>query len=83
MALKVDDNWCRAFQDICTTPPQWYSGANGHSFSLHSFNRSLNGMVTTTSQAMTAAPRSNSGSSGFGGGGSSGGGFGGGGGGGF
>ena len=83
LALRVDENWCRAFQDIYTTPPQWYAG-NYHSFSLHSFNHSLNQMAATTGQAMTSAPRSSSssGSSGFSGG-SSGGGFGGGGGGGF
>ncbi len=83
LALKVDNNWCRAFQDIYTTPPQWYSGAQPHAFSVHSFHHSLNRMALATGQAMTSAPRSSSGSSGFGGGGSSGGGFGGGGGGGF
>jgi uncharacterized membrane protein YgcG len=84
MALRVDDNWCRAFQDICTTPPQWYSTTHPHGFSLHSFGGSLNRMAVATGAAMTAAPRSSSGSSGFSsGGGFSGGGFGGGGGGGF
>ena len=71
LALRVDENWCRAFQDIYTTPPQWYSGNHVH-FSLHNFNRSLNHMTATTGQAMTSAPRSSnsSGSSGFSGGGS-------------
>ncbi len=84
MALRVDDNWCRAFQEICTTPPQWYNTAHPHGFSLHTFGGSLNRMAVATGAAMTAAPRSSSGSSGFSsGGGFSGGGFGGGGGGGF
>jgi uncharacterized membrane protein len=84
LALRVDNNWCRAFQDIYTTPPQWYTGSSVDRFSVISFHNSLARMTATTSQAMVAAPRSSSSdSSGFGGGGSSGGGFGGGGGGGF
>ncbi|MEX2281358.1 MAG: DUF2207 domain-containing protein [Gemmatimonadota bacterium] len=84
MALQLDSNWCRAFEDIYTTPPNWYAGSRGQAFSLRSFNSSMSRMTTSTASAMTSAPRSSSsGSSGFGGGGRSGGGFGGGGGGGF
>jgi hypothetical protein len=83
MALQLDSNWCRAFEDIYTTPPDWYAGNRGQTFSLRSFNSSITRMTTNAATAMTSAPRSSSGSSGFGGGGRSGGGFGGGGGGGF
>jgi hypothetical protein len=82
MALKVDQNWCRAFKDIYREPPQWYAGGRHDTFSIYALNSSLHRMTAATGAAMTAAPRSSSGSSGFSGG-SSGGGFGGGGGGGF
>ena len=84
MALKVDSNWCRAFEGIYSTPPSWYQGSHINNFSPVSFNSSLNRMATSTAAVMASAPRSSSGSSGFSsGGGFSGGGFGGGGGGGF
>ncbi len=82
MALGVDKNWSRAFQDICKQPPEWYRGSYGPLFYPTSFVNDLNVMSSRAGSVMTSAPRS-SGGSGFGGGGSSGGGFGGGGGGGF
>lgn len=83
MALGVEKNWSKAFEDICKEPPNWYRGAGyTQGFYLTSFTRDLNSMSTAASTAMASAPRS-SGGSGFGGGGGSGGGFGGGGGGGF
>ncbi len=82
MALAVEKHWAKAFEGICTTPPDWYRGSSVAAFSTGAFVGHLGGMTATAGSAMSSAPRS-SGGSGFGGGGSSGGGFGGGGGGGF
>jgi uncharacterized membrane protein len=84
MALNVEKNWSRAFQDIYREPPSWYQGSYGPHFYPAGFVQSLNTMSTRAGSVMQSAPRS-SGGSGFGGGGggSSGGGFGGGGGRGF
>lgn len=82
MALGVDKNWSKAFQNICKEPPQWYRGTYGPQFYPMVFADDLNRMSARASSVMASAPRS-SGGSGFDGGGSSGGGFGGGGGGGF
>jgi hypothetical protein len=81
MALGVEKNWTKAFEDIYHQPPEWYRG-DFTTFRPSSFVYSLNQMSTRAAAAMVSAPRS-SGSSGFGGGGFSGGGGGGGGGGGF
>ncbi len=85
MALGVEKNWVRAFEDIYRQPPQWYHGSDFTSFQPRSFVNDLGRMSTRAAAVMASAPRS-SGGSGFGGGGGggfSGGGFGGGGGGGF
>lgn len=85
MALGVEKNWSKAFQNIYTQPPSWYRGSYGTGFYPYLFVSNLNMMSSQASSIMTSAPRS-SGGSGFGGGGGggfSGGGFGGGGGGGF
>jgi uncharacterized membrane protein YgcG len=86
MALGVEKNWSKAFQNIYTQPPSWYQGGYGSGFYPYMFVNNLNTMSTQASSIMSSAPRS-SGGSGFGGGGGgggfSGGGFGGGGGGGF
>ena len=86
MALGVEKNWSKAFQNIYTQPPSWYQGSYGPNFYPYLFVNDLNIMSSQAGSIMTSAPRS-SGGSGFGGdgggGGSSGGGFGGGGGGGF
>jgi uncharacterized membrane protein YgcG len=84
MALNVEKNWSRAFQDIYREPPSWYQGSYGPHFYPAGFVQNLNTMSTRAGSVMQSAPRS-SGGSGFGGGGggSSGGGFGGGGGRGF
>jgi uncharacterized membrane protein len=81
MAFGVDKQWARAFQDIYTTPPSWYTGAHVGMFNASTFSSSLADMSARTASAMSSAPRTSSGS-GFSGG-SSGGGGGGGGGGGF
>ena len=86
MALGVEKNWSKAFQNIYTQPPSWYQGgAYGPNFYPYLFVNNLNTLSTQASSVMTSAPRSSGGSgfSGGGGGGFSGGGFGGGGGGGF
>jgi uncharacterized membrane protein len=86
MALGVEKNWSKAFQNIYTQPPSWYQGGYGPNFYPMMFVSDLNTMSSQASDVLASAPRS-SGGSGFGGdgggGGSSGGGFGGGGGGGF
>jgi uncharacterized membrane protein len=87
MALGVEKNWSKAFQNIYTQPPSWYQGGFGPGFYPYMFVSNLNSMSSVAGSVMTSAPRS-SGGSGFssgggGGGGFSGGGCGGGGGGGF
>ena len=82
MALGVENNWVRAFEDIYRQRPEWYRGTDGASFHPRTFVSDLGRMSTQAASAMASAPRSSAGS-GFGGGGSSGGGRGGGGGGGF
>jgi uncharacterized membrane protein len=81
MALGVEENWARAFQDVYKQPPNWYRGGNVHAFRTGALVGDLNQMSTRSAAVMTSSPRG-SGGSGFSGG-SSGGGFGGGGGGGF
>jgi uncharacterized membrane protein YgcG len=88
MALGVEKNWSRAFQDVLKEPPDWYRGSSyGPTFYPTSFVSDISYMSNMASSAMTSAPRSSGGSAfssdGGGDGGSSGGGFGGGGGGGF
>jgi uncharacterized membrane protein len=82
MALGVEKNWAKAFEDIYRQPPEWYHGGSFGAFSTGSFVSSMGHMSSQAASVMSSAPRS-SGGSGFGGGGSSGGGGGGGGGGGF
>lgn len=78
MVLDVADTWAGKFQDIYTTPPQWYSGS-GTAFSTAYLASSLNDMTGRLNSTLTSSPSSSgSGGGGFGGG-SSGGGFGGGG----
>jgi len=84
MALGVEKNWSKAFQNIYTQPPQWYQGGNySGGFYPYLFVNNLSAMSTQAGTALASAPRSSGGSGFSGGGGYSGGGFGGGGGGGF
>jgi uncharacterized membrane protein len=86
MALGVEKNWSKAFQNIYTQPPQWYQGGGfGPPFFAYGFVNNLNAMSSQAATTFASAPRSSGGSgfSGGGGGSISGGGFGGGGGGGF
>ena len=82
MAFGVEKKWARAFEDIYTQTPTWYTGPAVTHFSVGHLSNSLAGFSAKAGTAMTSSPRSSSGS-GFSGGGSSGGGGGGGGGGGF
>jgi uncharacterized membrane protein len=82
MALGVEKNWVRAFEDIYRRAPEWYHGYSHTTFHPRGFVSHLGRMSSAASTAMASSPRS-SGGSGFGGGGGGGGGFGGGGGGGF
>jgi uncharacterized membrane protein YgcG len=89
MALGVERNWARAFEDIYKQPPEWYKGRYDGTFRPALLMHNLNAMSARTASTFVSKPRSegsgfgSSGSSGFGGGGFSGGGFGGGGGGAF
>ncbi len=83
MALGVEKQWARAFDDMMTEPPNWYRGSGRATFRPGLFVSDLSGMSNATASAMTTAPRSTGGSGMSGGGGFSGGGFGGGGGGAF
>ncbi len=78
MALGVDENWAKAFEDIYRQPPEWYRGGELSGFRINAFTQSLGRMSTQAATVMAASPRG-SGGSGFSGGGRSGGGFGGGG----
>jgi uncharacterized membrane protein len=84
MALGVEKNWSKAFENIYTQPPQWYQGGSyGPGFYPYVLANNLNAMSVQTGSVLSSAPRSSGGSGFSGGGGYSGGGFGGGGGGGF
>ncbi|MGB2667835.1 MAG: DUF2207 domain-containing protein [Candidatus Acidiferrum sp.] len=81
MALGVEKNWSKAFQNIYTQPPQWYQGGSyGPGFYPYLFVNNLNAMSLEAGDVLASAPRSSGGSGFSGGGGYSGGGFGGGGG---
>lgn len=81
MALKVDEKWAKAFEELYTEPPNWYRGTSPGGFRVTSFAHDLHRMSSAAASTMASSP-SSSGSSGFSGG-SSGGGSGGGGGSGF
>ena len=80
MALGVEKNWSKAFQNIYTQPPEWYQGSYGPGFYSYAFVNDLNAMSVQAGSVLSSAPRSSGGSGFDGGGGFSGGGFGGGGG---
>jgi hypothetical protein len=82
MAFGVEKKWARAFEDIYTQSPGWYTGPALTQFSVGRLSSGLADFSTKAGTTLASSPRSSSGS-GFGGGGSSGGGGGGGGGGGF
>jgi uncharacterized membrane protein YgcG len=77
MAFQVEKKWARAFEDMLTDPPRWYSGHGAGRFHASEFTSDLGDLTSAAASTMASSP------SGSGGGGSSGGGSGGGGGGGF
>ncbi len=80
MALGVEEQWAKQFEDITKSAPDWYDGG-GTSFSPVIFAHSMHDFSSANNATMVSTPSSaGSGGSGFSGGGS-GGGFGGGGGG--
>lgn len=79
MIFGVDKAWAKEFENIYTTPPDWYEGAPGTHFSAITFGNSLSNFSSASSNTLSSTPGSSGGGSG--GGGSSGGGGGGGGGG--
>lgn len=85
MALRVEEQWAKAFEDIYREPPNWYHGTatSPGTFRTGILVSQLSQMASDAGTAMLSSPRSSGGSSFSGGGGFSGGGFGGGGGGGF
>jgi uncharacterized protein (TIGR04222 family) len=86
MALGLEKEWSRAFNDMQLQPPNWYAGRHPMVFSTTDFTSRMSVMSSQAGSAMSSQPRSSSGSGfsgGGGGGGFSGGGGGGGGGGGF
>jgi uncharacterized membrane protein YgcG len=79
MIFGLEKDWAKQFNDIYTTPPNWYQGGNWSAFNAGYLVGSL-GDFNAASAASFASPSSSSGS-GFSGGGAGGGGGGGGGGG--
>jgi uncharacterized membrane protein YgcG len=77
IAFGVAGLWAKAFKDIATAAPSWYSGYYASNWSVINFTNGLNSDFSSSMSTITSA---SSGGSGFSGGGS-GGGFGGGGGG--
>ncbi|TVP54849.1 MAG: DUF2207 domain-containing protein [Gemmatimonadales bacterium] len=74
MAFRVDARWAAAFDDLYTTPPDWYRGSSGTTFRASTFTQELNRMTSQASETMGSSPSSGSGGSGSSGGGSGGGG---------
>ncbi len=82
MVLGVEKKWSKQFEELYTSPPDWYSG-NWTTFSAYSLTSSLGSGVGSAVNTAFTAPGSSGGSGFSGSGGSSGGGGGGGGGGGW
>lgn len=80
MVLGVSDRWAEKFQNIYTSPPEWFvSYYPGATFSTVYLASSLTTMQTSVGTALASSPSSSSGGGGGFGGGGGGGGFGGGG----
>lgn len=72
IVFGVEKKWAKNFEDIYTSPPDWYEGDSWTTFNTLLLADALSSMDTSVASAMSVAP-SSSGSS-FGGGGWSGGG---------
>ncbi len=82
IALGVEDEWAKAFEDIYQEKPDWYvSHGEFRTFSPSDFSRSFSSFASNLATAMFSSPRGSGLGGGGSGGGFSGGGFGGGGGG--
>lgn len=79
IVFGIVNKWAKAFEGIYITPPSWYEGDFGPSFSVLVFSHSLQNTLSQMNSAFVSRPGGRG--SGFGGGGFSGGGGGGGGGG--
>lgn len=77
MVLGCADQWSKAFKDLETPPPDWYSNSDGTNFTTYTFAQDLSYGLDAISQAFSSPPipskysSGDSGSSGFGGGGGS------------
>jgi len=82
IALRVEKEWAKQFEDIYHAQPAWYSDPSATNFNSFVLISGLSNFTNTAKTAMAATPHSSAGGGGSGfGGGFSGGGFGGGGGG--
>ena len=79
MVLKVARQWAGKFADIYTSPPEWFIGSPGTTFSTLYLANSLSSMQTSVGSTLASSPSSSGGGGGGFGGGGGGGGFGGGG----
>lgn len=81
IALGVEKEWAKQFEELFTIPPQWYHDAPGRAFSAAYFASAMSDFQSQTGASLASHPQAAGGGSGMSGGGFSGGGFGGGGGG--
>ncbi|MBS1956152.1 MAG: DUF2207 domain-containing protein [Cyanobacteria bacterium SZAS-4] len=81
MVLGCADQWSKAFKDLETPPPDWYSSSDGTDYTTYTFAQDLGYGLNTISRAFSSPPTppinfSGGSGGGFGGGGgSAGGGF--------
>lgn len=61
IVLKVSDKWAGKFNDILTSPPDWYHSTNMGTFSALYFMGSLNRSMNNISSNMYSRPGSNNG----------------------
>lgn len=72
MVLGCADQWSKAFKDLETPPPDWYSNSDGSGFTTYTFAQDLSYGLDTISQVFASPPipskysSGDSGSSGFG-----------------
>jgi hypothetical protein len=69
MVLNVADQWARAFEGIASTPPNWYAGPLGDTFSPSLFTHDLTGAAAQMGSGLSSSPSSSGGGGGGGGGG--------------
>lgn len=74
MIFGVEKSWAKEFEEIYTTPPEWYSDSSMGAFSAGSFASSLEGFQTSAGSTLSSSPGGSSGGGSSGGGGGGGGG---------